>query len=259
MRGPDSLANAVRSVVVAVLVPTVMALASLAAIAMALCGASSRRIHLCYTGFARSGLWIARTRLEVHGAENADPERAYVVVMNHESNWDPLCVVAALPRVLIRFVAKQQIMQIPVLGHALRATGNVTVVRKRDAGDVRRLRQTMDTRDASVSMLFFAEGTRSRDGRYREFKMGAFATAIGAGLPILPVAVAGTYWIWPPETFWFRRGRAVVEVGTPIPTQGLTYQDRAPLRDQTHEAVAKLRSRARERLRARGLEPGGID
>jgi len=259
VRGPDSLGNAVLSVVVAVLVPTVMALASLGAIVAAMCGASSRRIHLCYTGFARSGLWIARTRLEVHGAENADPAQAYVVVPNHESNWDPLCIVAALPQVLVRFVAKRQIMQIPVLGQALRATGNVTVIRKPDAGDVRRIRDTMDARDPSVSMIFFAEGTRSRDGSYREFKMGAFASAINAGLPILPVAIAGTYWIWPPETFWFRRGNAVVEVGTPIPTRGLAYEDRTALRDQTREAVAKLRGRARERLRARGLEPGGID
>ncbi len=259
MRGPDSLANGVRSIVVAVLVPTVMALASLAAIVMALCGASSRRIHLCYTDFARSGLWIARTCLEVNGAENAGPGQAYVVVPNHESNWDPLCILAGLPQVLLRFVAKRQMMQMPLLGHALRATGNVTVVRKRDPADVRRIKDTMDARDPSVSMLFFAEGTRSPDGRYREFKMGAFATAIEAGLPILPVAIAGTYWIWPPETFWFRRGRAVVEVGTPIPTQGLAYPDRTALRDQTREAVAKLRSRARERLRARGLEPGGID
>ncbi len=259
MRGPGSLANAVLSILVAVLVPAVLALASLVAIVMALCGASSRRIHLCYMAFARSGLWIARTRLAVYGAENAGPGQAYVVVPNHESNWDPLCILAGLPQVLLRFVAKRQMMQMPLLGHALRATGNVTVVRKRDPGDVKRIQHTMLTRDPSVSMLFFAEGTRSRDGRYREFKMGAFATAIETGLPILPVAVAGTYWIWPPETFWFRRGSAVVEVGTPIPTQGLTYPDRAALRDQTHEAVAKLRSRARERLRAQGLEPGGID
>ena len=216
-------------------------------------------MHRCYTGFARFGIAVARTRLEVRGRDNVDPTQAYVVVPNHESNWDPLCIMAALPGLMIRFVAKTQIMNLPILGRALRLTGNVEVVRRRDPGDVRRLQQTMDARNPDVSMLFFAEGTRARDGSFREFKMGAFATALEAGLPILPVAVAGTYWIWPPETFWFRRGSVVVEIGRPIPTDKLGYEDRAALRDQTREAVGELRSRARERLRAQGLDPGGID
>lgn len=259
VRRPDSLVTALHSVIVAVVVPLCFAYYSVVAVVMALAGATSRTVHRCYTGVARAGIFVARTRLEVHGVENLDPQQAYVVVANHESNWDPLVIMAALPKVLIRFVAKTQIMRIPLLGQALRLGGNVEVVRRRDPGDVRRLQDTMSKRDPSVSMLFFAEGTRARDGSFREFKMGAFATALQSGLPILPVAVAGTYWIWPPETFWFRRGTAVVEVGTPIPTDKLGYADRAALRDQTREAVGKLRASARERLRARGLDPGGID
>ena len=70
---------------------------------------------------------------------------------------------------------------------------HVEVVRRRDVGDVRRIKSAMLTRDPYVSMLFFAEGTRARDGSFREFKMGAFATAVEEQLPILPIAVAGSY------------------------------------------------------------------
>lgn len=259
VRRPDSISNALLSFLVAAVLPIGMALLSSAAIVLALCGASSRRVHSCYRAFGRLGVALAGTRLEAHGLEHIDPLQGYVVVSNHESNWDPVCLAAALPQVIMRFVAKRQLMQIPIFGQALRITGNVEVVRRRDAGDVRRLKETMSRRDSYVSMLFFAEGTRSRDGSFREFKMGAFATAIEEKLPVLPVAVAGTYSIWPPENFWFRRAPAVVEVGEPIPTDKLEYADRAALRDQTREAVSKLRARGRERIRQWGFEPGGID
>ena len=259
VRRPDSIVTALHSLVIASLVSTCMAAMSAAAIAFALAGATTRSVHRCYTAFARFGLAVARTRLEVHGRENVDPTQAYVVVLNHESNWDPLCIIAALPELILRFVVKTQIMKIPILGQALRLTGNVEVVRRRDPGDVRRLQQTMSDRNPEVSMLFFAEGTRARDGSFREFKMGAFATALEAGLPILPVALSGTFWIWPPESFWFRRGGVVIEVGSPTPTDKLGYEDRSALRDQVRETVGELRLRGRERIRAKGLEPGGID
>ncbi len=259
VRRPDSLSNALLSIVVTAVLPAGMAILSAAAIAMALAGASNRTVHGCYRAFGRLGVWVARTRLEAHAREHIDPDRGYVVVSNHESNWDPVCLAAGLPHLIMRFVVKRELMRIPILGPALRLTGNIEVVRQRDVGDVRRIEKAMQAREPYVSMLFFAEGTRARDGSFREFKMGAFAIAVEERLPILPVAVAGSYAIWPPETFWFRRGPVVIEVGEPIPTDGLEYADRAALRDQTREAVRKLRARARERIRAQGLDPGGID
>jgi 1-acyl-sn-glycerol-3-phosphate acyltransferase len=259
VRRPDSISNALVSLAaVAILPPGIIALSS-AAIGMALLGRASRDVHWCYRSFARLCIGVVNTPLEVHGLENVDPEVGYVVVSNHESNWDPPCLVAALSEVTMRFLVKRQLMKIPIFGYALRATGNVEVMRRRGPGDMHRIKESMQRRDPYVSMLFFAEGTRARDGSFRDFKMGAFATALEENLPVLPVAVAGTYAIWPPETFWFQRGPAVVEVGEPIPTDELGYEDRAALRDQTREAVGKLRSRARERVRARGVEPGGID
>lgn len=259
VKRPASIPDALISVFVAAILPPGVAVLSAVAIAMALAGASSRSVHRCYRAFGRLGTWAARTRVEVHGLEHIDPEQGYVVVSNHESNWDPVCLAVGLPDLIMRFVAKTQLMKIPIFGPALRATGNVEVVRRRDAGDVKRIQSTMQRLDPYVSMLFFAEGTRSRDGSFREFKMGAFATALQEKLPILPIAIGGTYGIWPPETFWFRRGMAVIEVGEPIPTDKLDYEHRTALRDQTRAVVAELRSRARARVRAQGFDPGGID
>jgi len=204
-------------------------------------------------------LRVGGTRLLVHGVERTEPGRAHVVVANHESGWDPVCLLAGLPQLVLRFIAKRQFMDIPVLGQALRLTGNVRVVRTETKGDMERIHTGMDRRDPAVSILFFAEGRRSRDGALHPFKMGAFVTALGYGLPILPVAITGTRPIWARGVVRLRRGTVAIEVGEPIPIEGLAPGDRKLLRERGFAAVARLRARARQRLRDLGIDPGGID
>jgi 1-acyl-sn-glycerol-3-phosphate acyltransferase len=167
--------------------------------------------------------------------------------------------MAALPSLRLRAVVKDQAARIPVFGRALLLSGNVRVERTHTAADVQRLREAMAVRRPDVSMLFYAEGTRSRDGAFHPFKKGAFATAIAHQLPILPVGTAGTRRLWPPLTLRLRSGPAIVEIGPPIAVDGLTLDDRDRLRDETHHAVRWLRAAARRRVRALGFEPGGID
>jgi 1-acyl-sn-glycerol-3-phosphate acyltransferase len=256
---PEALATRLRTAVAILVLPSAVAVIGAIAIVLALMGVSNRRIHGLYVLFAHVCLRVGGTQLTVRGADRIRPGTAYVVVPNHESNWDSPCIVAALPHVVLRFVAKQEIMRIPIFGHALRATGNIRVLRKQTQGDVARIQAVMEKRDPEVSILFFAEGTRSRDGAFHDFKMGAFATAISHGLPVLPIGIAGTRPIWPKGMLRLRRGSAVVEVGEPIAVDGLRNDDRAALRDRTRAAVAELRARARQRLREAGLDPGGID
>jgi 1-acyl-sn-glycerol-3-phosphate acyltransferase len=256
VRGVDT---ALRTAVGLVVLPTVVVVYSLAVMGLALAGASTAAQHWFFLSFARICLRVAGTDLQVRGQEHVVEGRPCIVVANHVSDWDPPCILAALPRLCIRFVAKQQIMSIPVFGHALRLSGNLRVVRTETAGDVERIREGMGRRAPNVSMLFFAEGTRSPDGRLGPFKMGAFAAALAFGLPILPVGHAGTYAIWPKQRLRLRRGVVAVEIGEPISTEGLGFEDRAALRDRTREAVAELRARARRRLREQGSDPGGLD
>jgi len=207
-------------------------------------GESARALHRFYVGFARSCLRVAATDLEVRGEERIEPGCAYVVVANHESAWDPSCIVASLPGLLLRFVAKSDLTRIPVFGNALLRSGNVRVVRTETSGDAQRIQQGFEHRDPEVSLLFFAEGGRSIDGALHTFKKGAFVSAIGYGLPVLPLASAGTFSVWPKGKLQLRRGTVVIEVGEPIPTDSLEVDDRTVLRDQVWNTVAALRKRA---------------
>ncbi len=248
-----------RGLLALVLLPANLIFWSAAALGYALFRATPRAAHRCYRDFSRFCMFVGSTDVERHGLEHLKAGQAYVVVSNHESNWDPPTIIASLPDLVIRFVMKTQLAKVPIFGIALLRTGNIPVARTRTRGDVKRIQEGMSERDPDVSILFFAQGNRSRDGSFGPFKMGAFATALDFKLPILPVAVAGTYAVWRPETLWVRRGSVALEIGEPISVDGLGVEDRTALRDRTHAAVAELRTRARARLRSRGIDPGGID
>ena len=236
------------------------------AIALSLCalyrvlrGAPRSKIDSVYWSFGKMVLRVGGTRLEVHGLENLEPGQGYVVVPNHESNRDPPSLMAALTGTPLRFIVKKEISDIPIFGRAIVRTGSVRVERTGSQSDVDRIRETMGDHSTDISMLFYAEGTRSRDGALHPFKKGAFVTAVAYGLPILPIGHAGCYRIWSPLRFGLRSGPVVVHVGQPIPVEHLGYDDRDALRDQTFEVVRELRARARKRMRELGVDPCGID
>ncbi len=254
-----SIDTGLRTLVFLVLFPAAMVVCSLQIIVLALVGAPRPRIDRIYIQFARFCTRIAGTRIETHGTAHIVPGQAYVIVANHESNLDPLVLMAMLEGLAVRFIVKKLLIRIPIFGQALLASGNVMVERTNTPGDLRRIRGVMIQRDPGVSILFYAEGGRARDGSLRPFKKGAFRTALPEGLPILPVATAGTFRLWTPDTVRIRKGSVVVEVGPPIPVEGLSLEDRDPRREQARNAGRVLRARARRRLRALGMDPGGVD
>jgi len=259
MGARQSIDTGLRTLVCLVLLPLALIASALRIIILTLRGAPRTRVDHVYPAFSEFCLRVAGTRTETHGLENIEPGRAYVIVANHESAWDPLVLNAALKLLPVRYIVKRGLIRIPIFGRALLASGNVRVERTNTSGDVRRISEVMGRRDADVSILFYAEGGRSREGRLRRFKKGAFRTAISEGLPILPVATAGTFRVWTPETIRIRKGTVVVEVGAPIPVEGLSPKARDRLREEAELAVRELRARARRRLRMLGMDPGGVD
>jgi 1-acyl-sn-glycerol-3-phosphate acyltransferase len=142
--GPST--SIARSLVSLPLVSAATLLYSAIASALALLGRSAEDVHRAYLGLGRFCMKVAGTTLIVHGAEHMDPGQAYVVVSNHESNWDSFVLIAALPQLLVRFVAKRQLLQIPIFGRALRLTGNIIVDRNRSGADLKRIESQMSVR-----------------------------------------------------------------------------------------------------------------
>jgi 1-acyl-sn-glycerol-3-phosphate acyltransferase len=91
-----------------------------------------------------------------------------------------------------------------------------------------------------VSPIVFAEGTRSRTGKLQSFKKGPFVLAIAAQVPIVPVFIEGSEIILGPGAIEPKRGKITVHIGKPIPTAGLTYDDRERIATEARATILSM-------------------
>lgn len=193
--------------------------------------------------WARSILSAAGVKVEAHGMEHL-PEGHCVFVCNHQSHFDVLVMLAHLQR-HVRFVAKAELFKIPVFAQAIRAVDNIKVDRSGGDNDRQALAEAIPAVRERMDICFFPEGTRSPDGVLKPFKKGAVVLALNAGVPIVPMAVAGTRHILPKGSLRIHSGRkAALMVGTPISVEGRTLADREALTEASRSAVAALLAQA---------------
>ncbi|MFO0600812.1 MAG: lysophospholipid acyltransferase family protein [Myxococcaceae bacterium] len=188
--------------------------------------------------WADSILRASGVRTEVRGLENLPPGN-FVLCCNHQSHFDALVLFRHVRRHM-RYVAKAQLRKIPVFGWALHRAGNIFVDRSGGEKDKEKLNDAAEAVRERVSVVFFAEGTRSDDGILRPFKKGAAIMAIDAQVPLIPAAVAGTHRILEKGSIVVQSRPSALIIGEPIPTAGLTMDAREALTQQAHDAVARL-------------------
>jgi len=194
--------------------------------------------------WARTLIRWSGVTAEVSGLDRVDWDRPMILVANHQSWFDVFVLVALLPAKL-RFVAKEELSRIPVFGRAWRACGHVSVNRQDREDAIASLeRAAARIHDESLAVIFFPEGTRSKDGRLQKFKKGAFVLAIQTQAPVVPVGIVGSHEVMPKGSFWIRPGHIRVEVGEAISTQELDHAHRNALLDKARDAVAALMEKA---------------
>src|SRR5215204_5453395 len=196
-------------------------------------GRAFRRLAVSQVALTR--LW----RFETEGTPPEGPRRPYVVVSNHESYAD-IFLVSHFPWEM-KWLSKDTIFRIPVMGWMMRMALDVPVRRGERESAAAALAECRDRLARRVSVMIFPEGTRSRTDELLPFKDGAFKLAIETGVPILPVAVAGTRDCMAKGSFAFRPAHAKARVLAPISTEGLTLADLPALRDGTRETIDAAR------------------
>ncbi|MCE2542747.1 MAG: 1-acyl-sn-glycerol-3-phosphate acyltransferase [Acidobacteria bacterium] len=192
--------------------------------------------HRCARAWARLILLTTGVRVRVEGLERLPRNGAYVFVSNHQSIYDIPILFWTLPFQL-RIIAKASLGRFPVLGWHLRYTGHLLVERARAGAAT--LAQVAALMDGGRSLMVFPEGTRSPDGRVRPFKRGLFLMAIEAGLPVVPVSVAGSRHVMLKGRLMTCPGKVDVVVHDPIQTRGMDRGGARSLADRTRDIVER--------------------
>jgi 1-acyl-sn-glycerol-3-phosphate acyltransferase len=190
--------------------------------------------------FRRLGATMTRVNpawsIVVDGVMPANARRPYVVVSNHQSIAD-IPVVSRLPWEM-KWVAKAELFRVPVVGWLMRLAGDIPVQRedgRSRAGVLVVARAILKNR---CSVMFFPEGTRSRDGRVLRFNDGAFRLAIKEQVPILPLALDGTQNALRKHDWRFGQADHIhLRVLPEVPTDGLKGEDVEALRDRVREMI----------------------
>ena len=141
-------------------------------------------------------LWF-NWRLE--GVEKVPPEGPLIVAGNHLSYLDPLAHAYFLDRAgrRARFLAKQELFDVPLVGAALRGAGHIPVAR--GSGDPASLEDARCALDDGEVVVIYPEGTTrttSPDFSPGPGRTGVVRLALSTGVPVLPVATWGGQWVW---------------------------------------------------------------
>ena len=195
--------------------------------------------------WSRDILKAAGTPVVPEGLERIPKNQPVIYVSNHSSMFDIWALSATLPG-SVRFLAKQELFSIPLLGPAMRAAGHIPIdraARKKAFAAYDEVARMI--RNGISSPVVFPEGTRSRTGELLPFKNAPFGLAIAAQVPVVPVYVHHTFEILP-KGAWRLRPRPIrLLVGDPIETKGLQPHDRERLRDEVRAAMVALQSKVR--------------
>jgi 1-acyl-sn-glycerol-3-phosphate acyltransferase len=180
-----------------------------------------------------------RLSVGVEGLDRLAPGQPYVFISNHLSWVDIWALVAVLPA-SPKFVSKQELRRVPVIGRAMHEAKHFFIDRQHLRHAMEAYQEAAAAIQSGLSAVVFAEGTRSRTGQLQPFKKGPFVLAIAAQAPVVPVRIDGTFQVLPKGSSVIRPGPIRVRVGTPIPTTGLGYEDRDSLGDRCRSAIVAL-------------------
>jgi 1-acyl-sn-glycerol-3-phosphate acyltransferase len=221
-------------VAVAVTIP-----ASLGVIAVALFSSSAGMIDRIIRWWARSIVRGAGIDLRGERVEALVGEQRFILVANHYSYFDIPCILAAIPQP-IRFMAKVSLFKIPIFGWAIGRAGFIPIDRKNRRTAVKSFDAAGQRIRRGNTIVVFPEEGRTHERTLRPFQRGAFLLAIRSGLPIVPLAVDGTYDVLRVGAKRVTPGIVTIKVGTPIATEAISVREKEQLAGEARGQIEKM-------------------
>ncbi len=208
------------------------------AILLSLFDPSGNLPHLVARLWGKIQLAAAGTEVEIQGLSHIDPRRSYILVANHQSNFDIFAFVGYLP-IQFRWIAKAELFRLPFMGWAMSRTGYIPLERESPKKAYRSMLQAAEKIKNGVSVLIFPEGTRSLDGNLQPFKKGLFLIALKSQAAILPITICGTGKIMSKGEWRIHPGKVRIIIDPPMETAGLSAAEEGELSARVRNILLK--------------------
>lgn len=200
---------------------------------------SGRQQHHIARIWAKVLLRISLSPVKLVGAEHLVKDQPAVYASNHLSYYDTPVLFAMLP-FQFRILAKQSLWKTPFIGWYLNRSGQVPIDSNSGRSAIAGLLRGVKTLHAGLPLLLFPEGGRAEGGIMTSFQSGAAFMAIKAQVPLIPIALIGTYELLPMHVYHLTPHPVRIVVGAAILTEGLTTRDSEALTTRLFAAITDL-------------------
>ena len=225
-----------------VLAPLILAftmLCALLSLFVSLWDKDGRQQHRIAQMWARTLLRISFSPMRVLHPERLHQPTACVFACNHLSYMDTPALFGTLP-FQFRILANHYLFRYPFIGWHLTRSGQVPIDQSSLRSQIAGLSKGVATLKAGMPLVLFPDGSRSSDGHVRQFLSGAAFMAIKAQVPLVPMALVGTYELLPMHTYSLAPRPLLLSVGNPIATTGMTTKNADALTQQLLAAIADM-------------------
>lgn len=190
--------------------------------------------------FFRNILRLAGVRFEARRSAGFDPRRTSLFVCNHVNIFDPFVIYSAIPQFVRGFELASH-FKIPAYGWMMGRFGNIPVPDENDRSRESMAKMTQKAEQAfrsGISLIAFAEGSRTRDGHVGPFQKGVFRLAIRFGIPVVPMSIVGSFEFHRTGDWMLNPGKITVYLHDTIETTNTPKEQAGELRDRVQAIVA---------------------
>lgn len=200
---------------------------------------SGRQQHSVARAWARTLLRLGLSPVAIRGMDHLKAHPVAVYASNHLSYFDTPVLFATLP-FQFRILAKHSLWKTPFIGWYLDRSGQVPIDSNSGRSAIAGLLRGVKTLQNGLPLVLFPEGGRSPQGDLTAFQSGAAFMAIKAQVPLVPLALIGTYELLPMHTYHLTPRPLLIAAGPALSTAGLTTRDAEALTARLFAAIAQL-------------------
>jgi len=187
-------------------------------------------------------IFITGSKVEVRGSENIPKDGGVLFVSNHRSYFDILTGFGYTKKPL-GFVAKYEMIHVPLLKQWMELVNCLFLNRQDIKQGLKTIIKGIDQVKSGVSVWICPEGGRNMNPdvtNVKEFKEGSLKIAEKGKVPVVPVAIYGTYEIWEEHMPYMRKSKVIIEYGKPIVIDELSDAEKKKLGAYTRSKIVEM-------------------